>query len=68
MCEEEAHDAIVFVPKKDIQFVGFSIYPCLVPDFPPKGDYLDEFNCHWRYKISNERSPERISVFTKDDV
>ena len=43
ICEEEAFDAITFVPKRDVQLTGFSVYACLVPDYPPKGDLLDEF-------------------------
>ena len=30
MCEEEAFDAIMYIPNKDVSFAGFSVYPALV--------------------------------------
>lgn len=46
--DEEAFDAISFVPKKDISFAGFSVYPVASTDI--------DFKCVYKYKIGSEAS------------
>lgn len=48
--DEEAFDAITFVPKKDILFTGFSVYIVASTDI--------DFKVIYRYKIGSESSPE----------
>jgi hypothetical protein len=46
--DEEAYDAISYVPKKDILFAGFSVYVVASTDI--------DFKVIYRYKIGNEAS------------
>jgi hypothetical protein len=46
--DEEAFDAISYVPKKDILFAGFSVYPVASTDI--------DFKCIFKYKIGSECS------------
>jgi hypothetical protein len=48
--DEEAFDAISFVPKKDILFAGFSVYPVASTDI--------DFKVIYKYKIGSDSSPE----------
>lgn len=48
--DEEAFDAISFVPKKDILFAGFSVYPVASTDI--------DFKVIYKYKIGGDASPE----------
>jgi hypothetical protein len=48
--DEEAYDAITYVPKKDILFTGFSVYKVASTDI--------DFKCIYRYKIGSESSQE----------
>lgn len=45
--DDEALDAICFIPTKDISFVGFSVYAV--------GSSKDDFTCHWRCKIGDKQ-------------
>ena len=60
MSDEEAFDAITFVPKKDILFAGFSVYPVYSTDV--------DFKCIYRYKIGTEQSNELTAEFSKSDI
>jgi hypothetical protein len=46
--DEEAFDAISFVPKKDILFAGFSVFHVASTDI--------DFKCIYKYKIGKESS------------
>jgi hypothetical protein len=56
IAEEEAYDAITFVPKKDIKFAGFSIYQVHT--------FEQDFSCMYKIKIGTEQQPEKVAVFT----
>jgi hypothetical protein len=45
-------DAITFIPTKDIQFVGFSVYAIGQP--MADDSMFDEFTCHWKVKIGDK--------------
>lgn len=49
--EDEGVDAITFVPKKDILFVGFSVYHVVSTDV--------DYKCFYKYKIGSELSQEQ---------
>ena len=53
--DEEAHDAISFVPKKNIQFAGFSVYPVMSTEA--------DFKCIYKYKIGGATSQETAVEF-----
>ena len=44
LAEEEAFDAICFIPKKDIKFAGFSVYEVFGSESPT-------FTCIYKLKI-----------------
>ena len=46
IAEEEAYDAITFIPKKDIKFAGFSIYQV--------HSFEQDFSCMYKIKIGTE--------------
>ncbi len=54
--DEEAFDAITFVPKKDILFAGFSVYHVASTDI--------DFKCTYKYKIGSESSQELVAEFS----
>jgi hypothetical protein len=54
MNEGQENDAITFIPRKNIQFLGFSIYAALVTGFPCTGELAEEYQCDWTVKISGE--------------
>lgn len=56
IADEEAFDAISFVPKKDIQFAGFSVHPVASTDV--------DFKCIYKYKIGTESSQEQHAEFS----
>ena len=58
--DEEAFDAITYVPKKDILFAGFSVYHVASTDI--------DFKCIYKYKIGNESSQELVTEFSQADV
>lgn len=58
--DDEAFDAITFVPKKDMLFAGFSVYPVASTDV--------DFKCTFKYKIGSESSQEQQVEFSQADV
>lgn len=54
--DEEAFDAISFVPKRDILFAGFSVYHVASTDI--------DFKVIYRYKIGSEASSEMTAEFS----
>jgi PHR domain len=58
--DEEAFDAISFIPKKDILFAGFSVYHVASTDI--------DFKCTYKYKIGTEASSELVAEFSQADV
>lgn len=60
ICDEEAFDAISFIPKRDILFVGFSVYHVASTDV--------DFKCIYKYKIGTEASQELVAEFSQADV
>lgn len=57
--EEEAYDAISFIPNKDIKLAGFSVYYVTQP--------LD-FRCIYKLKIGTDHSPEKTIELAQGDV
>ena len=58
--DDEAFDAISYVPTKDILFAGFSVYHVGSTDI--------DFRCIYRYKIGTEASQEMTQEFSQADV
>jgi hypothetical protein len=58
--DEEAFDAIIYVPKQDILFAGFSVYHVASADI--------DFKVIYRYKIGTEASQEMTAEFSQADV
>lgn len=54
IANEEAFDAICFIPKKSIKFAGFSVYQVLGADMQPQ-----DFKCFYKIKIGAETWPEK---------
>jgi hypothetical protein len=54
--DEEAFDAISYVPKKDILFAGFSVYHVASTDI--------DFKVIYKYKIGSESSQEQVAEFS----
>ena len=67
MGDQEDFDAIVFTPKRNIAFAGFSIYPAIVP-FQNKNEYLDDVQCIYSYKINGVKGPEGVKNFGNADI
>lgn len=59
IANEEAYDAICFIPTKDIKFAGFSVYQVLGADLQPQ-----DFKCFYKIKIGAETWPEKDQDFT----
>lgn len=60
IADEEAYDAIAFIPNKDIKFAGFSVYQ--VTTVPT------DFKCLYKIKIGKDSWPEANAQFTASDV
>ena len=58
--DDEAFDAISFVPKNDILFAGFSVFHVASGDV--------DFKVIYKYKIGSECSPELSAEFSQADV
>ena len=59
--DEEAYDAISFLPVKDIKFAGFSVYHVISnPDM--------DFKCLYKIKIGTESFPEAVAEFSQKQV
>lgn len=63
MADEEAYDAICFIPHKAIKFAGFSVYQVLGFDAMPQ-----DFTCIYKIKVGSDQWPEKEQEFTKDQV
>jgi hypothetical protein len=63
IANEEAYDAICFIPKKNIKFAGFSVYQVLGADGQPQ-----DFKCYYKIKIGAESWPEKEEDFTTAQV
>ena len=63
IANEEAYDAICFVPTKNIKFAGFSVYQVLGADGQPQ-----DFKCFYKIKIGAENWPEMDQDFTVAQV
>jgi hypothetical protein len=59
--DDEAFDAIQFIPRRDILFAGFSVFYVAMPE-------NTDFKVIYRYKIGKEASPELSAEFTHADV
>ena len=59
--DDEAVDAITFIPQNPISFAGFSVYPVHTPE-------LEYFKCIYRYKIGSKNYPESTQEFSQNDV
>lgn len=55
VAEEEAYDAISFIPTKDIKFAGFSVYQVTTCA------ETEDFKCLYKIKIGTDSWPEQIS-------
>jgi len=58
--DDEAFDAITYIPKKDILFAGFSVFHVASTDI--------DFKCIYRYKVGTEGSQEIVAEFSSADV
>jgi hypothetical protein len=58
--DDEAFDAIQFIPKRDVLFAGFSVYHVASTDI--------DFKVLYKYKIGKEASPELTAEFSQSDV
>ena len=61
IADEEAHDAISFIPKKDIKFAGFSVYHVA-------SNLEQDFRCLYKMKIGAETYAEKSAEFTQSEV
>ena len=61
IADEEAHDAVMFVPKKDIKFAGFSVYHVA-------SNLEQDFRCLYKMKIGTETFPEKVAEFSQSEV
>ena len=61
IADEEAYDAISFVPNKDIKFLGFSVYAVHTPE-------NQDFKCLYKLKIGSESWPEKMQEFSQGEV
>ena len=59
IADEEAFDAVSFVPNKDIKFAGFSVYQVHSMDGPDV-----DFRCIYKIKIGGDSWPEKQAEFT----
>ena len=62
VAEEEAYDAICFIPNRDIKFAGFSVYQVYSPEME------QDFTCIYMIKIGNDKQPEKRVDFTVGEV
>jgi hypothetical protein len=60
IADEEAYDAISFIPTKDIKFAGFSVYQVTT--------VTTDFKCLYKIKIGTDSWPEKNAQFTMGDV
>lgn len=60
IADEEAYDAISFIPTKDIKFAGFSVYQVTTVE--------TDFKCLYKVKIGTDSWPEKMAQFTQADV
>ncbi len=63
IADEEAYDAISFIPNKDIKFAGFSVYQV----FQDNGESVD-FKCLYKIKLGADSWPEKMMEFKIGDV
>ena len=61
IADEEAYDAISFIPEKDIKFAGFSVYHVA-------SNLEQDFKCIYKVRIGTESWPEKIAEFSQADV
>jgi len=60
IADEEAYDAIAFIPNKDIKFAGFSVYSVTTVN--------TDFKCLYKIKLGADSLPEGNAQFTMADV
>lgn len=61
IADEEAYDAIKFIPKKDIKLAGFSVYQVF-------SNLEQDFKCLYKIRIGTESYPEKQQEFSQSDV
>lgn len=61
IADDENHDAISFIPNKDIKFAGFSVYHVA-------SNTEADFKCLYRIKIGADSYPEKEQEFSQSEV